>query len=79
MTNQSIQTKHYIISVGTESNKIAILSKYTNQFIELHKIRKKSNLDKILKIFKYNISSNTYLFLEHITQNQLIQIKNILN
>jgi hypothetical protein len=74
-----IQTKHYLISVGTKSNQIAIISKYTNEFIALNKIRKKSNLAKILKMFKYNISSNKYLFMEHITSTQLIQIKNILN
>ena len=74
-----IRTKGFDISIGREKHQIALISLSTDEFTPFTSIKKGGRLAKIKRKFKRNLSSHSHFFFEVMTEQDTLELLNMLS
>ena len=77
--NQIIKAGNFLVSVGTyNTTDIAIISKFTGEFVKFKDIRKGGKLAKLKRRFKQNLCSSETFNFSFVHPEKLTKIVNFL-
>jgi hypothetical protein len=78
--NKILNCGNYLVSISTyKSTDVAIVSKFTREFVQFKNIRKKSKLEKIKNKFKKYLCSDTELYFSFKQEDKVEELIKLLN
>ena len=76
--NTSFKAGNHIVSIGTETHFVAILSPSTHNFVELTKTKTNKKLARVKKELKSWLSSDETFCFERLSETQTLRLIEIL-
>jgi len=73
-TGTTIKTKGFDISIGTRIDQIGLISQSTDEFTPISAIRKGGRLAKIKRKFRSKLSSSTHFYFEGFSEEDTLQL-----
>lgn len=90
LTTEAIQSKNqmvgntlhragnHVVSIGIDGHQLAIMSAHTGDWVGLERAKTNKRLRKVKRVFKSNLCCWFDFFFEHMTQEDILKVINIL-